>query len=110
MGPARRGRVQPPEAAAQQELLAATAVEPEVLTAEQIGHMVSEPGVMTDTLLAAAPERKRPLHEQFGLTLTLDMRKRVVTVESQPSQPCTYGLCPRSEVRVEPYAHAGDAR
>ncbi|MFF0624196.1 recombinase family protein [Streptomyces sp. NPDC004296] len=91
-------RTQREKAAAQQELLAATAVAPEILTAEQIDHMVSELGAMTDRLLAAAPERKQPLYEEFGLTLILDMQKRVVTIESQPSEACTYQECPRGDL------------
>ncbi|MER6047752.1 hypothetical protein ABT168_09845 [Streptomyces sp. NPDC001793] len=80
---------------AQQDLLAATAAEPKILTADQIGHMVTELGAMTDRLLATTPGRKAPIYEDFGLTLTLDTQKRVVTVESQPAQVCTYGQCPR---------------
>ncbi|WP_073444774.1 recombinase family protein [Streptomyces yunnanensis] len=91
-------QTQSEKAAAQQELLAATAAEPEVLTAEQIDHMVSELGSMTDRLLAATPERKQPLYEEFGLTLIVDMQKRVVTVESQPSETCTYQECPRGDL------------
>ncbi|WP_078971264.1 recombinase family protein [Streptomyces chattanoogensis] len=91
-------QTQSEKAAAQQDLLAATAVEPDILTADQIRSMVTELGAMTDRLLAAAPERKRPIYEDFGLTLTLDMQKRVATVESQPSQACTYDLCPRGDL------------
>ncbi|MFB6607868.1 hypothetical protein ACFCXR_26730 [Streptomyces noursei] len=91
-------QAQTEKASAHQDLLATTTAHPEILTTEHIQHMVSVLGAMTDRLLAAAPERKRPLYEGFGLKLVLDMRRRAVTVESQPSQTCTYGECPRGDL------------
>ncbi|UKY53717.1 hypothetical protein [Streptomyces inhibens] len=91
-------QAQTEKASAQQDLLATTTARPETLTTGQIEHMVSALGSMTGRLLTAAPERKRPLYESFGLALTLDMPKRIMTVESQPSQTCTYGECPRGDL------------
>ncbi|MFE5161651.1 recombinase family protein [Streptomyces sp. NPDC056697] len=91
-------QAQSEKASAQQDLLTATAVQPEILTEDQIKHMVSGLGSMTDRLLATASEHKRPLYESFGLALTLDMQKRVVIVESQPAHTCTYGKCPRGDL------------
>ncbi|MER6047297.1 recombinase family protein [Streptomyces sp. NPDC001793] len=91
-------QAQTEKASAHQDLLATTTAHPEIFTTEHIHHMVSVLGAMTDRLLAAAPERKRPLYEGFGLKLALDMQKRVVTVESQPSQTCTYQECPRGDL------------
>ncbi|MFF0624185.1 recombinase family protein [Streptomyces sp. NPDC004296] len=88
-------QAQTEKASAQQDLLATTTARPEILTTEHIQHMVTVLGAITDRLLAASPERKRPLYEGFGLKLTLDMQKRVVTIESQPSEACTYQECPR---------------
>ncbi|WP_374701818.1 zinc ribbon domain-containing protein [Streptomyces sp. CB02959] len=91
-------QAQTEKASAQQDLLATTTTHPEILTTEHIQHMVTVLGAITDRLLAASPERKRPLYEGFGLKLILDMQKRVVTVESQPSEACAYQECPRGDL------------
>ncbi|MEU5271287.1 hypothetical protein AB0G77_22620 [Streptomyces hygroscopicus] len=80
----------------QQDLLAMARSQPTNLTTEQIQRMVTELGSGKDRLLAAAPERKQPLHESLGLALAFDVKKRTVVVESQPS--CTYGECPRGDL------------
>ncbi|MEE4589893.1 hypothetical protein [Streptomyces antimycoticus] len=90
-------QAQSEKASARQDLLTATAIQPEILTEDQIKHMVSGLGSMTDRLLTTASEHKRPLYESFGLALTLDMQKRVVIVESQPAHACTHGKCPRTD-------------
>ncbi|MFE5159016.1 hypothetical protein ACFRNT_10885 [Streptomyces sp. NPDC056697] len=64
--------------------------------------MVTELGSIKDRLLAA-PERKQPLYESLGLALIVDVKKRAVILESQPS--CTYGKIV-SEDRHAPYVHA----
>ncbi|MEU1941530.1 hypothetical protein ABZ554_03475 [Streptomyces sp. NPDC020125] len=56
--------------------------------------MVTELGSIKDRLLAA-PERKQPLYKSLGLALIVDVKKRAVILESQPS--CTYGKCPRTD-------------
>lgn len=48
----------------------------------------TEPGMDTRTrvtYIAAPADRKAPLYQAFGLTLTYNMKKRVVTVESRPA-------------------------
>ncbi|GGX30916.1 hypothetical protein GCM10010341_60410 [Streptomyces noursei] len=57
---------------------------------------LGELGAMTDRL-SQPPLNVSSLHEEFGLTLILDTQKRVVTVESQPSQACTYQEFPRGD-------------
>ncbi|MFE7313065.1 hypothetical protein ACFU7T_08135 [Streptomyces sp. NPDC057555] len=83
---------------AQHDLLAAATTQPAILATDQIAHMVTELGSMTDRLLAADPAYKRPLYEEFGVVLHVDMQKRVVTVESQPSLTCAYSQCPRGDL------------
>jgi site-specific DNA recombinase len=87
------------EAAQQRIREATTAAErPQVLSREEIQQIVRDLGDLTDRLHAAPPERKRPLYQAFGLTLTYDHGKRAVTVESRPADACAYGACPRGDL------------
>ncbi|MFE5120333.1 hypothetical protein [Streptomyces sp. NPDC056669] len=88
-------QAQSEKTAAQQDLLATTRSQTTNLTTEQIQRMVTELGSIKDRLLAA-PERKQPLYESLGLALIVDVKKRAVILESQPS--CTYGKCPRGDL------------
>ncbi|MGW7693436.1 hypothetical protein ACWGMA_32045 [Streptomyces asiaticus] len=86
------------KAAVQQQLITAGAARPTVLTDEQIHGMIKDLGDLTDRLLAAPADRKAPLYQAFGLTLTYDMKKRVVTVESQPASSVYVRTCPRGDL------------
>ena len=55
--------------------------------------MVRTLGDMTDRLLAADPAAKQSIYEAFGLALTYDERRQIVTVESRPAAACAYGVC-----------------
>ncbi|GAA1931431.1 recombinase family protein [Streptantibioticus ferralitis] len=55
--------------AAQQQLAALASATHAVLTAQQIHDMITALGDMTDRLLAAEPQRKGPIYEEFGFQL-----------------------------------------
>ncbi|MFU9035095.1 MULTISPECIES: zinc ribbon domain-containing protein [Streptomyces] len=57
------------QTAARQQLATASRTKQEILTADQIHHMIKTLGNMTDRLQAAAPENKTPLYADFGLEL-----------------------------------------
>ena len=86
------------KAAAQEQLITASATTPSPLTEEQINDMIKDLGDLTDRLLAAVPDRKAPLYQAFGLALTYDMKARVVTVESQPALSVYVRQCPRGDL------------
>ncbi|GDY46472.1 hypothetical protein SANT12839_073540 [Streptomyces antimycoticus] len=86
------------KAAAQQQLITASAARCTVLTDEQIHGMIKDLGDLTDRLLTAPADRKAPLYQAFGLTLTYNMKKRVVTVESQPASSVYVRSCPRGDL------------
>ncbi|WP_079106626.1 recombinase family protein [Streptomyces hygroscopicus] len=86
------------KAAAQEQLIAASAARRTVLTDEQIHGMIKDLGDLTDRLLTAPADRKAPLYQAFGLALTYNMKKRIVTVESQPASSVYVRTCPRGDL------------
>ncbi|MER6048122.1 hypothetical protein ABT168_11770 [Streptomyces sp. NPDC001793] len=60
--------------------------------------MIKALGNLTDRLLAADTGSKAPIYEEFGLELTYNAKKRVVTVESQPASSVYLRTCPRGDL------------
>ncbi|WP_107502553.1 recombinase family protein [Streptomyces noursei] len=85
------------ESAARQQLTETADARREILTEEQIDHMIKTLGNMADRLQAAAPEDKAPLYADFGLELEYHANQRVVTVRSQPADMCVTA-CPRGDL------------
>ncbi|MCX4750606.1 recombinase family protein [Kitasatospora sp. NBC_01287] len=83
---------------AQQRLNQLTAEAPPTLTADQIQALITELGNLTDRLMQATPARKAPLYEAFGLNLTYNAKKRIVTVESRPASSMCVSKCPRGDL------------
>ncbi|MDW6058891.1 hypothetical protein SAZ11_13670 [Streptomyces sp. FXJ1.4098] len=86
------------KAAAQQQLISVGAARRTVLTDEQIHDMIKDLGNLTDRLLTAPTDRKTPIYQAFGLTLSYNTKTRVVTVESQPASSVYVRSCPRGDL------------
>ncbi|AKA06878.1 recombinase [Streptomyces noursei ZPM] len=85
------------QTAARQQLATASRTKQEVLTDDQIRHMIKTLGNMADRLQAADPDGKAPFYADFGLELEYHANQRVVTVRSQPADMCIIA-CPRGDL------------
>ncbi|MEU8786198.1 hypothetical protein [Streptomyces sp. NPDC048637] len=85
------------QTAARQQLAAASDAQRDILTEEQVHHMIKALGGMAGRLQVADPEDIAPLYADCGLELEYHANQRVVTVRSQPADMCV-SACPRGDL------------
>jgi hypothetical protein len=67
------------------------------LTADPIRETTDRLGDIAQRIQAADADKKEPLYEALGITITYDNATRTATVGSRPSLPDRYEQCPRGE-------------
>ncbi|MEV2194662.1 hypothetical protein AB0I02_27275 [Streptomyces phaeochromogenes] len=77
------------------ELPAATRKKESPLDAQQIRKITESLGDITHRIHAADTEKKGPLHEALGITISYEHTTRTATVRSRPSSAYRQRLCPR---------------
>ncbi|MGW5201555.1 hypothetical protein [Streptomyces spiralis] len=67
------------------------------LTADQIRAITERLGNIAQRIQAAHADKKGPLYEALGITISYDNATRTATVRSKPSIPYRYSECPRGD-------------
>ncbi|MFB7575306.1 hypothetical protein [Streptomyces sp. NPDC056165] len=68
------------------------------LTADQIRALTESLGDIAQRIHAADTEKKGPLYEALGITISYENATRTATVRSRPSSAYRYSECPRGEL------------
>ncbi|MGW9030400.1 hypothetical protein ACWGQ5_41255 [Streptomyces sp. NPDC055722] len=68
------------------------------LTADQIRAITERLGDIAQRIHVADAEKKGPLYEALGITISYEHATRTATVRSRPSLPYRYSECPRGEL------------
>ncbi|MFF4690502.1 recombinase family protein [Streptomyces sp. NPDC001307] len=87
--------------AAQKKLDAHTAVprkKQTPLDAQQIRQITESLGDIAQRIQVAAVEKKGPLYDALGITISYEHATRTATVRSRPSIPYRQALCPRGDL------------
>ncbi|MFF3910267.1 recombinase family protein [Streptomyces sp. NPDC001848] len=71
------------------------------LDARQIRRINESLGDIAQRIQNAAAEKRGPLHEALGITVTYEDATRTATVRSRPSSPYRQSLCPRAELTAD---------
>nr|WP_234378840.1 hypothetical protein [Streptomyces sp. FXJ1.172]WEO94317.1 hypothetical protein A6P39_010035 [Streptomyces sp. FXJ1.172] len=68
------------------------------LDARQIREITESLGDIAQRIQTAAIEKKGPLYEALGITISYEHATRAATVRSRPSSPYRQSLCPRGDL------------
>ncbi|MGW1159441.1 recombinase family protein [Streptomyces sp. NPDC002519] len=68
------------------------------LTAGQIGEITERLGDIAQRVHAVGAEKKGPLYEALGITISYEHAGRAATVRSRPSSAYRYSECPRGDL------------
>ncbi|WP_316742205.1 zinc ribbon domain-containing protein [Streptomyces sp. MK7] len=68
------------------------------LDARQIRQITESLGDIAQRIQIAAVEKKGPLYEALGITISYEHATRTATVKSRPSSPYRQALCPRGDL------------
>ncbi|MFE3163889.1 hypothetical protein [Streptomyces sp. NPDC059224] len=68
------------------------------LDARQIRQITESLGDIAQRTQTAALEKKGPLYDALGITISYEHAERTVTVRSRPSSPYRQWLCPRGDL------------
>ncbi|MFI1166122.1 zinc ribbon domain-containing protein [Streptomyces sp. NPDC020801] len=68
------------------------------LDARQIRQITESLGDIAQRIQTAAAEKKGPLYDALGITISYEHATRTATVRSRPSSPYRQSLCPRGEL------------
>ncbi|QIY76448.1 hypothetical protein HEP84_54060 [Streptomyces sp. RLB1-33] len=80
---------------------AATRMKETPLTADQIRGITERLGDIAQRVHAVDVEKKSPLYEALGITITYEYAGRAPTVKSRPSSAYRYSQCPRGELSAD---------
>ncbi|MFD5542734.1 hypothetical protein ACFWIJ_34200 [Streptomyces sp. NPDC127079] len=81
---------------------AATRKKETPLSADQIREITERLGDIAQRVQAVDAEKKSPLDEAIGITISYEKAGRTATVRSGPSSAYRYSECPRSELNHKP--------
>ncbi|MGW2936649.1 hypothetical protein ACWDA7_33430 [Streptomyces sp. NPDC001156] len=81
-------------------LPAATRKRESPLAPDQIRAITERIGDIAQRIQAADPDKKGPLYEALGITISYEHATRTATVRSRPSLPYRYSECPRGELTI----------
>ncbi|MFF3878682.1 recombinase family protein [Streptomyces sp. NPDC001978] len=79
-------------------LLTVTRQKESPLDAQQIREMTESLADVAQRIQAADADKKGPLYEALGITISYEHATRTATVRSRPSSPYRQRLCPRGEL------------
>ncbi|MER5757394.1 zinc ribbon domain-containing protein [Streptomyces sp. NPDC002088] len=68
------------------------------LNAQQIREITESLGEIAQRIHTAAADKKSPLYEALGITISYEHATRTATVRSRPSSPYRQRLCPRGDL------------
>lgn len=68
------------------------------LDAQQIRRITESLGDIAQRIHTADTDKKGPLYEMLGITITYEHATRTATVRSRPSSPYRQSLCPRGDL------------
>ncbi|MCX4531370.1 hypothetical protein OHA79_37540 [Streptomyces sp. NBC_00841] len=68
------------------------------LTADQIRAITERLGDIAQHIRAVDAQKKSPLYEALGITISYEHTTRTATVRSRPSLPYRYSQCPRGDL------------
>ncbi|MGW1915716.1 zinc ribbon domain-containing protein [Streptomyces sp. NPDC002076] len=71
------------------------------LDAQQIRRITESLGDIAQRIQTAAVEKKGPLYDALGITISYEHATRTATVRSRPSSPYRQALCPRGEFTAD---------
>ncbi|MGW5433608.1 zinc ribbon domain-containing protein [Streptomyces sp. NPDC004059] len=71
------------------------------LDAQQIRQITESLGDIAQRIQTAAVEKKGPLYDALGITISYEHATRTATVRSRPSSPYRQALCPRGELTAD---------
>ncbi|MEU6367459.1 hypothetical protein ABZ876_17405 [Streptomyces sp. NPDC046931] len=71
------------------------------LTADQIREITERLGDIAQRIQADDADKKEPLYDALGITITCDNATRTATVRSRPSLAFRYKECPRGELTAD---------
>ncbi|MET8956036.1 recombinase family protein [Streptomyces sp. NPDC004533] len=71
------------------------------LTADQIGEITERLGDIAQRVHAVDAEKKGPLYEALGITISYEHAPRAATVRSRPSSAYRHSECPRGELTAD---------
>ncbi|MFD0503624.1 recombinase family protein [Streptomyces chiangmaiensis] len=91
-------------------LLTVTRKKESPLDAQQIREMTESLGNIAERIQAADTDKKGPLYETLGITISYEHATRTATVRSRPSSPYRQWLCPRGELTTDDTVARGQLR
>ncbi|KOV57570.1 hypothetical protein, partial [Streptomyces sp. MMG1121] len=68
---------------------------------DQIREITERLGVIAQRIQTADADKKEPLYEALGITITYDNATRTATVRSRPSLRYRHKGCPRGELTAD---------
>ncbi|MED7829058.1 hypothetical protein VXC91_46405, partial [Streptomyces chiangmaiensis] len=80
------------------------------LNAHQIREMAESLGDIAQRIHSVDADKKGPLYEALGITISYEHATRTATVRSRPSSPYRQWVCPRGELTADDTAVAAQGK